>query len=141
MAGTLSSSGGRRGGITGINVTPMVDIMLVLLVIMIISANYIVSQSLKVELPKAASSDDTAASIAAVTVAKDGALYYNQQPVDQNGLRAKLKQAAAQNPEINLIVSGDTKATHGDVVHVIDLAKIEGITHFAISVEATEGAN
>ena len=137
MAGTMSSGGGRRGGITGINVTPMVDIMLVLLVIMIISANYIVSQSLKVELPKAASSDDTTASIAAVTVAKDGAFYFNQEKVDEKALVAKLKQAAAQNQEINLIVSGDTNATHGAVVHVIDLAKIEGITHFAINVEVT----
>ena len=55
MAGTMSSGGGRRAPISGINVTPMVDVMLVLLVIMMVSAQYIVSQSLKVELPKAAS--------------------------------------------------------------------------------------
>ena len=72
-----------------------------------------------------------------VTVAKGGALYFNQEPIDEKGLIARFKQAAAQNPEINLIVSGDRSATHGDVVHVIDLAKIEGITHFAINVEAT----
>jgi len=137
MAGTMSSGGRGRAPIVGINVTPMVDVVLVLLVIMMVSATYIVSQSLKVELPKAASSDESVASIAAVTVAKGGALYYNQEPVDEKGLVAKLKQAAAQNPEINLIVSGDRNATHGDVVHVIDLAKIEGITHFAINVEAT----
>src|SRR5450755_1772469 len=105
MASALSPRGG-RGGIVGINVTPMVDVVLVVLVIMMVSATYIVSQSLKVELPKAASSDESVASIAAVTVAKGGALYYNQEPVDERGLVAKLKQAAAQNPEINLIVSG-----------------------------------
>ena len=58
MAGTLGKSGGGRGAIVGINVTPMVDVVLVLLVIMMVSATYIVSQSLKVELPKAASSDE-----------------------------------------------------------------------------------
>jgi biopolymer transport protein ExbD len=137
MAGTMGSGGKGRATITGINVTPMVDVVLVLLVIMMVSANYIVSQSLKVELPKAASSDESVTSIAAVTVAKGGTLYYNQEPIDEKGLIAKFKQAAAQNPEINLIVSGDRNATHGDVVHVIDLAKIEGITHFAINVEAS----
>ena len=138
MAGTIGAirptSAARS---SGINVTPMVDIVLVLLVIMMVSANYIVSQSLKVELPKAASTDEAVASLAQVTVAKGGALYFNQEPIDEKGLIARFKQAAAQNPEINLIVSGDRSATHGDVVHVIDLAKIEGITHFAINVEAT----
>ena len=137
MAGTMSSGGKGRAPIVGINVTPMVDVVLVLLVIMMVSATYIVSQSLKVELPKAASSDESVASVAAVTVAKGGGLYFNQEPIDEPGLRAKLKQAVTQNPDINLIVSGDKNATHGDVVHVIDLAKIEGITKFAINVETT----
>jgi biopolymer transport protein ExbD len=138
MAGTMQSGGKGRATITGINVTPMVDVVLVLLVIMMVSATYIVSQSLKVELPKAASTDEAVASIAAVTVQKGGALYFNQEPVDERGLVAKLKQVVAQNPEINLIVSADKAATHGDVVHVIDLAKIEGITRFAINVEAVQ---
>jgi biopolymer transport protein ExbD len=138
MAGTTQTGGGKRGGIVGINVTPMVDVVLVLLVIMMVSATYIVSQSMKVELPKTQSSDESTASIAAVTVAKGGALYFNQEPVDEAALVKKLKQAVTGNPEISLIVSGDRAATHGDVVHVIDLAKIEGITKFAINVETAQ---
>jgi biopolymer transport protein ExbD len=138
MAGTLGGGGRGRAPIVGINVTPMVDVVLVLLVIMMVSATYIVSQSLKVELPKAASSDESVASIAAVTVARGGGLYFNQEPVTEPGLVGKLKKAYRDNPEINLIVSADRNATHGDVVHVIDLAKIEGITRFAINVEAVQ---
>src|SRR5271170_5702750 len=104
MAGVMQSSRGGRSSIVGINVTPMVDVVLVLLVIMMVSATYIVSQSLKVELPKAASSDESVASIAAVTVAKGGGLYFNQEPVDEAGLKAKLRHAVAQNADINLIV-------------------------------------
>ena len=126
MAGTMSSGGKGRAPIVGINVTPMVNVVLVLLVIMMVSATYIVSQSLKVELPKSASTDESTASVAAVTVAKNGALYFNQEPVDEAGLRAKLKQVVGQNPDISLIVSGDKNATHGDVVHVIDLAENRG---------------
>ena len=100
--------GGRgRAPIVGINVTPMVDVVLVLLVIMMVSATYIVSQSLKVELPKTASTDESVASIAAVTVTKGGGLYFNQEPVTERALVAKLKEAVGKNPEINLIVSGD----------------------------------
>ena len=133
MAGTLG--GKSRGPIVGINMTPMVDIMLVLLVIMMVSATYIVSKSMKVELPKAASQNDTVASVAAVTIAKDGSLSFNQNPIDEKGLVAKLREAYAGNPEISLIVSADASALHGRVVHVIDLAKLEGIVKFAINIE------
>ncbi len=68
----LGSKGHRRGGIVGINVTPMVDVVLVLLVIMMVSAVYIVSQALKVELPKTASSDGAANSPLIVTITKTG---------------------------------------------------------------------
>ena len=66
-----------------INITPLVDVVLVLLVIMMVSATYIVSQSLKVDLPKAASQTDSVASIAAVTISKEGKLYFNQRPVSE----------------------------------------------------------
>jgi biopolymer transport protein ExbD len=139
MAGTMASGGrGRAAPIVGINVTPMVDVVLVLLVIMMVSATYIVSQSLKVELPRSQSTDEQTASVAAVTVARGGGLSWNQEPVDEKGLVGKLQQAFRANPEVSLIVSADRAALHGDVVHVIDLAKLAGITRFAINVETPE---
>src|SRR3954467_3309647 len=122
MAGTLGKSGG-HGAIVGINVTPMVDVVLVLLVIMMVSATYIVSQSMKVELPKAASSNDAVTSVAAVTIAKGNKFFFNQEPVHEPTLVQKLKAAVASNPDVNLIVSADKDVTHGTVVHAIDLAK------------------
>src|SRR5216110_2102470 len=108
MAGTLGGkSGGGHGAIVGINVTPMVDVVLVLLVIMMVSATYIVSQSLKVELPKAASASEAVTSVAAVTIAKGGKMYFNQEPVDEAGLIKKYKESYASNNDLNLIVSAD----------------------------------
>ena len=136
MAGTTFSSGpGGRAGIVGINVTPMVDIVLVLLVIMMVSANFIVSQSMNVDLPKASTGDRSVPSVAIVTVQEDGTYGWNDQPVSAADLATRLQTAHTDNPEVNVIVSGDTKARHGGVVHVLDLAKAAGITHFAIAVE------
>jgi len=132
--GVQLSSGSKRGGIVGINVTPMVDVVLVLLVIMMVSATYIVAQSLKVELPKSASSDEAVTSVAAVSVDKTGKLFFNQQPVTEAELIGKLREAKATS-EVNLVISADAAALHGNVVHVIDLAKQEGITKFAINVD------
>ena len=122
-------------GLSGSNVTPMVDVVLVLLVIMMVSATYIVSQSLKVELPKTALSDESVSTVAAVTVTKEGAFFYNGEPVSEPSLVGKLRAAKAGGGEVSLVVSADQEAFHGKVVHVIDLAKIEGITKFAINVE------
>ena len=133
MAGTLKA--GKKGMITEINVTPMVDVVLVLLVIMMVSATYIVSQSLKVELPKAANGADSVQSLAAVTISKSGETYYNQKPIAESELASKLHEAHANNPEVNLIVSADKEVPHGKVVHVIDVARGEGIFKFAINVE------
>ena len=135
MAGVMQGGRGARGGIVGINVTPMVDVVLVLLVIMMVSATYIVSQSLKVELPKTASSDDAVSAVSAVTITKEGAFLYNGDAVDEPALVAKLHAAHEASAEVNLVISADQSALHGQVVHVIDLAKIEGISKFAINVE------
>lgn len=138
MAGTTSSGGGRggRGGmIVGINVTPMVDVVLVLLVILMVSATWIVSQSMKVDLPNTQTSDGSAASLAAVTIGPKGELLFNEQPVTEAELKEKLAEAGAKSDDVTLIVSADKVAQHGVVVHVLDLARANNITKFAVQVE------
>ena len=113
----------------------MVDVVLVLLVIMMVSATYIVSQNLKVELPKTATSDEQVAKTYVVTIAKDGKLYFNDVPIGKEALPAKLRAAKAATKEVSLVITADELAYHGQVVGVIDAAKLEGITKFAINVE------
>jgi biopolymer transport protein ExbD len=132
------SGRGARGGIVGINVTPLVDVVLVLLIIMMVSATYIVSQSLKVELPKTASSDDTVSKTYVVTVTKDGKYYFNDKPTPKDGLAGALRRARAETKDPSLVITADEGALHGQVVGVIDAAKVEGITKFAINVERSK---
>lgn len=136
--GTVSSGRGGRAPIVGINVTPMVDVVLVLLVIMMVSANYIVSQSMQVDLPKASNGESGASSLASVSIGPNGHLRWNDEPVSERELTEHLRAAHAENAEVNVVVSADRAAAHGAVVHVLDLAKAEGITHFAIGVEQPE---
>ena len=138
MGAAVGGGRGRRGGIVGINVTPMVDVVLVLLVIMMVSATYIVSQALKVELPKSASTDETVTTVVQVTVTKENKVFFNQQPVTGDAdLTSRLAAARGkEGADVNLVVSADADARHGSVVHVIDLAKQQGITKFAINVQS-----
>jgi biopolymer transport protein ExbD len=121
--------------IVGINVTPMVDVVLVLLVILMVSATWIVSQSMKVDLPNTQTSDGSQASLTAVTIGPKGNFLFNDVPVSEAELTAKLKAAGQKADDTTLIVSADKAAHHGVVVHVLDLARANNITRFAVSVE------
>lgn len=138
MASIQTARGpGSRGGIVGINVTPFVDIALVLLIIMMVSSTYIVSQALKVELPKTATSDEKVTRTYVVTIAKVGDILYNDEPIALKDLEAKLKAARATE-DVNLVISADQNALHGRVVEIIDTAKLAGVTKFAINVERSK---
>ena len=136
MAGTLGG-GGRAKTIAAINVTPLVDVVLVLLVILMVASTYIVAQTMKVQLPKAHATDGTADKPSTVQLLKDGKLRWNEQPVTDAELPAKLKAAVAVDAEMSLVVSADKEVQHGNVVHVMDLAKMAGVTKFAINVMQT----
>src|SRR5436189_6265440 len=107
MAGTMSSGGGRAKTIAAINVTPLVDVVLVLLVILMVASTYIVAQTLKVQLPRAHSTDGTADKPAKVELLKDGKLRWNEEPITDDALAGKLKAAVEADPEMSLVVSAD----------------------------------
>jgi biopolymer transport protein ExbD len=138
MAGTMAT-GGRVKTISAINVTPMVDIMLVLLVILMVASTYIVAQTLKVALPKAHATDGMADKPNTVQLMKTGDLRWNEQPIAKPELETKLKEAIAAEPGMSLVVSADKEAQHGNVVEVMDMAKRAGITKFAINVMQVGG--
>ena len=136
MAGTMPT-GGRNRTIAAINVTPLVDVVLVLLVILMVASTYIVAQTLKVQLPRAKSTDGTADKPTKVEILKDGKLRWNEVPVQEAELPEKLKAAVEADPEVSLVVSADKEVQHGNVVHILDLAKLAGVTKFAINVQQT----
>jgi len=138
MAGAVAGSG-RAKTIAAINVTPLVDVVLVLLVILMVASTYIVAQTLKVHLPKAKMSDGTAEKPNTVQLMKSGELRWNEQPVVESQLESLMRTAVATEPEMSLVVSADKEAMHGQVVHIMDLAKVVGITKFAINIMQAGG--
>ena len=134
MAGTMPS-GKRAGTIAAINVTPLVDVVLVLLVILMVASTYIVAQTLKVQLPRAKSTDGTAEKPTKVEILKDGKLRWNEVPITEPELADRMKAAVANDADMSLVVSADKEVMHGNVVHVLDMAKLASVTKFAINVQ------
>jgi biopolymer transport protein TolR len=134
-----SSDGGDDGDdggmISGINVTPLVDITLVLLIIFMVTATYIVRQAIQIDLPKAANAGESTGTTLAVMLTKDGDIYLDGRKSDETGLRDAARAAVAKDKDTRVIIGADKNALHGSVVHVLDLIKGEGIAKFAINIE------
>jgi biopolymer transport protein ExbD len=121
--------------INGINVTPLVDVTLVLLIIFMVTASYIVKETIEVELPRAAHGGETVQRTFALLVTKEGKTYLNGAPVDDAGLIAAVAQARQKGEEVQAIVGADRNATHGMVTHLLDVLKGAGVIKFAIQIE------
>jgi biopolymer transport protein ExbD len=138
MASTSDGNGGDDddgGMISGINVTPLVDITLVLLIIFMVTATYIVRQAIQIDLPRAANAGESTGTTLAVMLTKDGDIYLDGRKSDETGLRNAARNAAAKDKDTRVIIGADKNALHGAVVHVLDLIKGEGITKFALNIE------
>jgi len=120
--------------ITGINVTPLVDITLVLLVILMVTASYVASKTIPLELPKGATAETTPTTLS-VSIDKDGKTFLDAVAVDDASLRARIRVAHTADPETRAVIAADGRTTHAHVVHVIDLLRREDVTKFAINVE------
>ncbi len=119
--------------ITGINVTPLVDITLVLLIIFMVTATFIVAPSIPVQLPKATTGEPSPVTNIAVVIGSNGELFLNGNPVTEEGLRNFIR--ANRTREMNAIIGADREVKHGVVIHIIDILREEGIKKFAINVE------
>jgi biopolymer transport protein ExbD len=120
--------------ITSINVTPLVDITLVLLVILMVTASYVASKAIPLDLPKGATAETTPVTLS-VSVDKDGKTFLDAAPIDDAALRARVRAARAVDPEVRAVIAADGRAAHAHVVHVMDLLRREEVTKFAINVD------
>ena len=121
--------------IVDINVTPLVDITLVLLIIFMVTASLIVNPAIKVDLPKAASGTEQIKTTLALTLTKDGALYLNGERSSDEAVVKYIGGELPKNPELQAIIAADRSVSHGDVVHIIDLVKRTGVHRFAINID------
>ncbi len=136
MAGQVSLGGeGDEEMISGINVTPLVDVVLVLLIIFMVTATYIVREAIEVDLPRAAHAGESTGAALAVVLTRDGAIYVDGEKASEAELARRARQLVSRDREARAIISADKGALHGAVVRVIDLVRGAGVTRFAIHVE------
>lgn len=132
MAGTTSDD---DFAISDINVTPFVDVMLVLLIIFMVTATYIVKEAIEIELPETASGENIEVKSLEIMISREGIVYVNGKQTDDDDLINTIQNWSGRKENIQAIISADRAASHGSVVHILDILKTEGITKFAIQID------
>ncbi|MBI3611450.1 MAG: biopolymer transporter ExbD [Nitrospirae bacterium] len=126
---------GEEDLVTGINIIPLVDISLVLLIIFMVTTTIILSPSLRMDLPKARTAEPSPLTRLTVSMGKNGELFLNDQATTEEALRQLFHQKAEESPAPQVVINADRGVEHGAVIHLIDLARAAGLTRFAFMVE------
>ncbi len=121
--------------IFGINVTPLVDITLVLLIIFMATAHMIVHRSMNLNLPKVANSENVPTQSIQVLLASDKSLQLNGQKVTGQELAVNLAQMARLDPGLKVTLSADERVSWGDVAAVLDTIRGAGVTKIATEMQ------
>jgi biopolymer transport protein ExbD len=125
------------GLISGINVTPLVDVVLVLLVVLMVTATYLAARSLPVDLPKGQTGEPTTV-VLSITIDREGRTYVDGNPADTATLRARIAEHQRRDPDVRALIAADASSRHGSVVRVVDLLRQNGVRRFAINVDPAE---
>jgi len=131
MAGNLSDD---DEPVAGINVTPLVDVVLVCLVALMVTATDLAAKSLGVELPSAATGADGEKSTLVIALDAGHVLYLDGARIDEAALRSAVRSAHDKSPDLRATVAADGRVPHAEVVKVMDLLREEHVSHFSLQV-------
>ncbi|MBF0399400.1 MAG: biopolymer transporter ExbD [Magnetococcales bacterium] len=135
MAGSLLDSESEDRPLAEINVTPLVDVMLVLLVIFIVLAPAI-TQSLQINLPRAVGTSSPSTPPVTVQLHADGSISIDQKTVDPSALAEYLRAAVGQNPDMVLRIDGDGATSYQQLAQLLSTAQNNGIHKIALTTQA-----
>ncbi|MDI6791981.1 MAG: biopolymer transporter ExbD [bacterium] len=119
----------------GLDITPLIDVVFLLLIFFLLSSSFIMQPGIKVTLPEATTDDIKTKKDVFVTITRDGSYFLNEEAISLAVLPDKLRVMVAGEVDQLLIVKADREVTHGRVVEVMDIAKRAGIDRLAIATE------
>lgn len=121
--------------ISDINMVPLIDIILVVLIIFMVTAPALVKPSVSVNLPEAASGDETQPSLLNIAITSSGEVMVNNQTVGEDAAKEMARSEYDKNPETQAIIVADKDLPYGQVIRVLDWIKSGGIKNFAVTTD------
>ncbi len=130
-----SKAGSSQDTISEINVVPLVDIILVVLIIFMVTAPALIKPSVAINLPEASSGDETTPSLLNIAITAEGSVSINNQTVNEEEARVLAHQEVERNPEVQAVIIADRDLAYGQIIRVLDWVKSSGVKNFAVTTD------
>ena len=114
-----------------VNLTPMIDMVFILLIFFIVSTTFVKETGVEVERPTAKTASTQKNSIL-ISVTDEGKVWIDNRQIDVRSVRAQVERLLAENPESSVVILADKTAHTGEVVLVMDQARLAGVAHIAL---------
>ncbi|USD39463.1 biopolymer transporter ExbD [Ferrimonas sp. SCSIO 43195] len=124
---------------TEVNMTPMLDVVFILLIFFIVSTSFVRLQKMEIQRPQANSAEVSHGTPLILTIDAAGRLFWQQQPLDIYYLPATLQQVAAQTENAQLLIVADTRTPTGITIKALDIAKQAGLSGASVATEPMDG--
>jgi biopolymer transport protein ExbD len=134
-------TGGDDDVITHINVTPLVDIVLVLLIVFMVTTPYIVRSQVDVDLPEAASGDAGTEETLTIQISSDGTHHLDGEEATLEAIGSAVDERLSSHSDLRAIIAADEEVDYEHVVDVIDTLKSNGLDAFALEIERETETN
>ncbi|TGL62274.1 biopolymer transporter ExbD [Leptospira ognonensis] len=131
----MAQSSSQDEEIGSINITPMVDVILVLLVIFMVTANFLKKESININLPKVQSADPNVAESVQVAMTKTGGILLEGKDIQLAALIKNLERESKIRPNMRLTLSADESLPYGKITELMGIIRKAGITRIALSVK------
>jgi biopolymer transport protein ExbD len=122
-----------EGGATAMNITPLIDMVFILLIFFVVNASFVKESGVEIERPSARSAVTQEQANIMIAVTENGEVWVDRQRVDPRSVRGHVERLHAENPEGAVVILADDKSQTGLVIEVLDQARLAGVENVAVA--------
>lgn len=122
-----------EGGATAMNITPLIDMVFILLIFFVVNASFVKESGVEIDRPSARSAVTQEQANIMIAVTENGEVWVDRQRVDPRSVRGHVERLHAENPEGAVVILADDKSQTGLVIEVLDQARLAGVENVAVA--------
>lgn len=123
----------RRSGSSDINMTPLIDMVFILLIFFIVTTSFVKESGVDVNRPKAASAVTQEKTNMIISVTKEGQVFAEGRPIDIRSVRGLMERFLAETPEGSVVIAADESSYTGEVIRVLDACRLAGVQNISVA--------
>jgi biopolymer transport protein ExbD len=129
---------GREADESEVNLTPMPDVVFIMLIFFIVTASFVKEAGIDITRPPAATAERKERGNILVAITENDQIWVDRRQVDPRALRANIERLHAENPQGSVVIQADKDSKNGLLVQVMDAARLSGVTSVSLAAEVVE---